>query len=39
MKNKFRTVIWSAGAFLLVALWVVASFRIFNQTQKATDER
>ncbi len=39
MKNKLRTVIWSAGAVLLVALWVVASFRIFSQMQKASDER
>ena len=39
MRNKFRTVICSAGAVLLVALWVVASFRIFRQMQKASDER
>lgn len=39
MRNKLRTVICSAGAVLLVALWVVASFRIFRQMQKASEER
>ena len=39
MKNNRSTVIWSTGAALLVALWIVATFWSFDEMQKTSDER
>jgi len=38
MKYTHKIVLWSAGSILLVGLWVTASFRVFQQTERAIDE-
>jgi signal transduction histidine kinase/DNA-binding response OmpR family regulator len=39
MKDTHKIVMWSAGAVLLVVLWVVLSLWVFRQTERAAEER